>query len=246
MLKWWSDFWTFYVLILIPPTNYQYIATEWLDCVSSYCSLKTEPVVLVWSWRRKSEYLLLNFFLLTKCYHNMHHIFLQCHRWRNEDKGVLWILKRVGGMHVVDRGKHYLIQYHYCVTSLFDIALNWVTRPHMFQQTPSRYDWGGILLKNVTNILCKTHSKVLYNIAVVAAAAAETRCHRGPLASIPQTVSLLVRVQVMWPNPIRRYFRKLLLATRGKKARKFANFLLTFSTNEKLRIWPLLAEQMGC
>ena len=137
-------------------------------------------MVLVWSWRRKSEYLLLNFFLLTKCYHNMHHIFLQCHRWRNEDKGVLWILKRVGGMHVVDRGKYYLIQYHYCVTSLFDIALNWVTRPHMFQQTPSRYDWGGILLKNVTNILCKTHSKVLYNIAVVAAAAAETRCQARP------------------------------------------------------------------
>ena len=98
---------------------------------------------------------------------------------RNEVNGVLWIFKR-GWLYVVDRGKHYLIQYHYCVTSLFDIALNWVTRPHMFQQTPSRYDWGGILLKNVTNILCKTHSKVLYNIVVVAAAAAETRCQARP------------------------------------------------------------------
>ena len=50
----------------------------------------------------------------------------------------------------------------------------------MFQQTPSRHDWGGILLEIVTNILCKTHSKVLYNIAVVAAAAAETRCQARP------------------------------------------------------------------
>ena len=100
----------------------------------------------------------------------------------------------------------------------------------------------------VTNILFKNHSvklNILRSKQQQQYPAAETRCHPGPLASIPGTVPLLVKVPVTWPNPIRRYFRKLLLATRGKKARKFANFLLTFSANENLRIWPLFGGANG-